>query len=242
MKFKLYDIPPIIDYKHVQVVLGNEIGEGGGIKKPILDQVLANIEADIIGYPADGKGSAGEALALACKTVGKRLHLLLPEGELPETETFRKSVQPDHVTYETVAGVQRQADLVPAAEAWAKKNSGFSMEIGCRIPEFNQGLQDYITAIWKHHNLKTDAEIWYAAGSGTLFQAIKKALPESTLGIGSLGFSQMDVGGHMVKSPFNATIPTHYKLPFSVNPDYDARIWPEVLKRASPGAVVINYQ
>jgi len=232
------DIPPLTKYQHVRVLRGDKIS--GGLKRPVLEKILPHIAEDIIGYPADGKGSAGEALALACKAVHKKLHLLLPEGPLPNTETFKKSINFGHVSFEIILNTHSQVDLVLANDAWVNKNNGYSMPIGCRTIDFNEGMQRYILDIWEHHQLPHDAEVWYAAGSGTLGKAIRTALPRCQLGIANLGFPQLDLGNEAVKI-FNATTPNKPELPFPVNPDYDARIWPKVLEHASPGAIIINY-
>jgi len=229
------EIPPLTEYKHVRVLRGDQIP--GGLKRPVLDKVLPLISQDTISYPADGKGSAGEALAIACATVQKQLRLLLPEGPPPDTETWHKSIAPDHVSYKVISGAQAQADLKKHNDI--PKPNTYAMPIGCRTDEFCEGLQQFVDQIWQHHNIADNTEVWYAGGSGTLGECILKARPKTRLGVGSLGFSQFELDASV--RFFNATTKTNSNLPFPVNPDYDALLWPKVLEKASPGAVVINY-
>ncbi len=230
-------IPSLTPYKHIRVLRGDEIA--GGLKRPPLEKILPKIVEDIINYPADGKGSAGEALALACLSVQKKLELLLPDGPTPTSDTWKRSIEFDHVSYKKIPGVYTQAGLKDANKEWARKNNSFAMPIGCQTPEFRREFANFIDEIWKHHQLANDAEVWYAGGSGTLAEVLHEVRPKTRICIGSLGYPQFEL--NIPVRFFNATEPSDYKLPFPVNPDYDQRLWPKVLEKASPGAIVINY-
>jgi hypothetical protein len=204
----------------------------GGTKQRVIPAFLQAGEAGEYVYASPAYGYAQIALAHACRAQGRRATVFVAKRKTLHARTAeaaRAGATIVEVPYGYLTNVQAKA------RAYAEATGASLLPFGFDFPAFVEGLADVARATGL-----SPAEVWCAAGSGTLTRALQAAWPQARHHAVEVG-AKADIGRarrHVCNLPFEKDAKA--RPPFPSCSNYDAKVWAFMRAEAAPGALFWN--
>lgn len=208
--------PPVIE-RHERFDVARDDLLPGGTKSRYLSVLFE--ECSTVVYASPCQGAAQIALALKGADLGKRVVIFTPERR--ELHANTQLAMKHGAEIKQVRGMW---NVVSArAREFAAVGNRTLAPFGLRLPEAIACLREACSAIFDRYD-----EIWCAAGSGTLAEALGGAFPEARIFAVSVGhkIAPGEAGRARVlvyDRPFPR--PARVVPPFASNSTFDAKAW-----------------
>lgn len=242
-------VNPEFSIKSLSTPKGNMIliDEGiliGGSKQRIMPMVLSKIQEHKIIYAGPSTGYAQVALSYVCRMMGKQAILFLDCTKFdksPLTDIAKKFgavvnyINPK-IKEKRLKYISNQADI------WKRNNKNSHI-----IPF---GLNDNYTVrlycnVFKELHKLNPKRIWVVAGSGLIFTSLSKVLLKTEFMIVQVGkkiWPDQLKGIHhqLFISDYKFKENIKEKVPYDTLLNYDAKVWPFILKYGKEGDFIWN--
>lgn len=227
-----YGVPVIMRHGPFFVVRDDLIG--GGTKSRGADLFVSRSPADHFVYAGPRIGYAGIALAMACRTHGKRFTLFLAACNKLSAYQYAAALAGAELRFVRVAAMP---NLITEAKRFAARTRAQFVPLGCRDPLITAGIVAACEAIKKEY--KAPKEIWSVMATGVLSRALQLGFPDTAFRAVAVGRALQpgDRGSAAVlKYPAEFHKPAKVIPPFPCIPTYDAKGWEMMQERAEQGA------
>ncbi|NVJ90891.1 MAG: hypothetical protein HWE34_04495 [Methylocystaceae bacterium] len=204
---------PILENYEGVTVVRDDLLPGGTKSRFILPFLKQNEGTEFV-YATPPEGGAQVALAICAYQTGKQATLFVAKRR-KRTAYTQKAADYGARIIEISPG---WLNVVQArAQTYAKERNARLLPFGLNWPEAIKAISDAAYSI----NYTPD-EVWCAAGSGVLSQALKKAWPLSDIKTVQVG-KNVENATHIASLRFGQK--SKLKPPFPSNPFYDAKAW-----------------
>lgn len=236
--------------RHEGILVVRDDLQPGGTKTRAVDTLLVDT-ADHVAYAGPAYGYAQVALAHGAKAAGKTAHVFVPRRRHRHPRTQEASAAGARI-HEITPGYLSQ--LAHHARAWAEANAATVLPFGFDTPEFRHALTDRIREdlAWlpdppdddpdladRIRTLTDPAEVWVAAGSGTVTRALQDVWPAAAHHAVQVG-KPPDAGRATVhRAPEAFDQDARRPPPFPSTSNYDAKVWQFVAGRPDPTRVLV---
>jgi hypothetical protein len=235
--------------REIKTPMGNMtlIDEGGligGSKQRIMPMVLSQVDEKKIIYAGPSTGYAQVALAYTCFMMGKQAILFLDctkYDKSPLTDIAKKfgavvNYFDPKIREKRLQYISKQADI------WNKKNrDSFMLPFGLND---NNTVRLY-SRVFQTLKKLNPKRLWIVAGSGLIFTSLSKVLVNTKFMIVQVGKKiwpdqltgidhQLFISEYGFKENISDTVPYDTLL------NYDAKVWPFILKHGKDGDFVWN--
>ena len=236
MKKKNFPAPVITSHDGFLVVRDDLIA--GGTKRRALTELLGNITAHEVVYPATAYGYGQLALAYAGMDTGKKVTLFLAaRSDFSKTPLVREVMEKTNAQYQFVPYPNFMNVVQARARAYCEETGAKLLPLGFNTPEFSAIL----TRIAKGMNINPPKEVWLAGGTGTLARALSQAWPQAKIHAVSLGMRNGDMGNAIVhEAPEKFEQKAKNPPPFPSASHYDAKVWQFAKAHGKKGALIWN--
>jgi hypothetical protein len=205
----------------------------GGTKSRFIPKLFD--AADEVVYASSAEGGTQVALASVAKSLGKRATIFAPARAMShprQLEALRLGAKFVHVGPGYLNVVQARA------RDYCKKSGALLAPFGMKVP----GCVETIAAAAKRIGVRP-AQVWCAAGSGTLATALRCTWPDADHHAVMVGhqLTRDDVAGatlHEFPAPYKQALPATV-APFPCDPHYEAKAWVTCITRCSRSKPVL---
>ena len=212
----------------------------GGTKALVLPWLLRSIGSREYVYASPSWGYAQHALAVAGKSLGVKVHVHIPaRGELSvpsELAAGAGAVLHQHRPGYLNVVQKRAADF-------AFTTGARLLPFGLQMPAMREGLVAVVRMVTPQPD--PGVRVWVAAGSGTLYRALREAWPTCTFGLVQVGkpidrndIRECDVLYVAPEKFEQQARGARPPMPSAVH--YDAKVWRYVLQHAEDGDLFWN--
>lgn len=207
--------PVIVDHDGILVVRDDLIL--GGTKARVAPGLLSGDDEWV--YAGPGQGFAQLALALAAEATGKTAVFFTPQRAVPTAVTaaaMRHGLRVVWVPFGRLNVLQARA------RSYCEMTGARLVPFGLLLPGLGCALETLA------RSLPVDpAEVWVAAGSGTLASALARAWPDAQVNAVRVGAPpHLEPGARIWEAPESFTQPASGPLPpFPSVATYDAKAW-----------------
>lgn len=203
----------------------------GGTKQRVIPLFLDD-SADEYVYATPAYGYAQIALAHSCAMLGKQATVFVAKrNQLHErtAEAKRAGAKVVQVPYGYLSNVQAKAI------AYADVTGAKVLPWGLDFPAFVNALANVARGL-----AVQPAEVWVAAGSGTLTRALQMAWPNATHHAVQVGAKPQPGRAIVHVAPESFDQNAKEPPPFPSCSNYDAKVWRFFRRYAAPGALLWN--
>jgi hypothetical protein len=244
---------PVIEQHGAQFVVREDLLEVGS-KARFGSYLVQTLEPEKpIVYVAPRFGYAGISLAWLGRKYGRRVVLFMPAcKKISAHQAVAIEMGAIPVFYRIAA----MPNLNARARRWASENNGCFVPLGLKHPLVTACIvrTAYNMVInWlmmekkdiSHYHLFQPMEVWTAMSTGVLSRALQIAWPNSKFhGVAVARNIQEGERGeaeiHSSPYEFAQNYPDYKSIPFPTCSNYDAKVWPEMLKVGTVGALMWN--
>lgn len=245
--------PPEIVQHGEQFVVREDLLEVGS--KARFGSLLINSipKKQTVVYVAPRFGYAGISLAWLCRKYGRRLVLFMPACK---QISAHQAVAIEMGAIPVFRRIAAMPNLNKMACDWAKSHDGYFIPLGlkhelvtaCIVRTAVELVGRWLVADKKghdHYHLYQPMEVWTAMSTGVLSRALQIAWPNSkfhavavsrNIQEGERGQAEI----HSSPYEFAQDYPHCHDIPFPTCSNYDAKVWPEMLRVGTSGALFWN--
>jgi 16S rRNA G966 N2-methylase RsmD len=235
--------------RNIKTPMGNMtlIDEGcliGGSKQRIMSMVLATIDEKKIIYAGPSTGYAQVALAYTCFMMGKQAILFLDctkYDKSPLTDIAKKfgavvNYFDPRIREKRLQYISKQADI------WNKKNrDSFMLPFGLND---NNTVRLY-SRVFQPLKKLNPKRLWVVAGSGLIFTSLSKIFTNTKFMIVQVGKKiwpdqLTGIDHQLFVSEYDFKENISGEVPYDTLLNYDAKVWPFILKHGKEGDFVWN--
>lgn len=234
--------PPLVieELKPNFLVVRDDLLPGGTKQRCAVDFIKTIKENEVV-YVGPEIGLAQAAIGVAAKLTGK-------------IATFFTSIYGKQLTSASIKARKcgtRIIDVGPLplketrikAEEYCKKNGAMQLPFGFDSPKTLEILSNNIKEAATDKRLSQIDNIWVAAGSGTLANALRKVFPLSTIHMVQVGkeiYQDMIPPNSVIHvAPYKFSEPTKILPPYPAIPEYDAKVYEIMEKHKGSGVNLI---
>jgi hypothetical protein len=225
----------------------NVIDEGvliGGSKQRVIPMILSQIDKEKIIYAGPSTGYAQVALSYICKMMNKQAILFLDCTKYDNSPLTDIAIKFGAIVnyFNPKIKAKRLKYIQNQAEVWGRNNKDSYM-----LPF---GLNDDITVklysnVFSKLNYLSPKRLWIVAGSGLIFTALSKVFTKTKFMIIQVGKKvwpdQLEGINHQLfVSPYRFKENINESPPYDTLLNYDAKLWPFVLKYGMDGDYIWN--
>lgn len=199
----------------------------GGTKARFLPKLFDN--ADEVVYASSAEGGAQVALATVAKALGKKATIFSPA----RATLHPRQLQAKALGAKVVAVRPGYLNVVQS------RARGYCEQSGATLAPFGMKVPVAVKVIAKAARQinRKPAEVWCAAGSGTLATALRRAWPDSEHHVVAVGrrLCPNDVAGaivHQYHEPYRHAVPD-WVCPFPADGHYERKAWVTCVSKCS---------
>lgn len=222
---------PTIEHHCDTVVVRDDLLPGG-TKARIFRAVVATSPASEFVYAGPAFGAAQIALAAVCYQQCRQAVLFVPWRAVRTPYTVEAARYGARI-------VEVKPGYLSVLQSRARR---YCEERGAKLIPFGGGMEIEPVVNAAQSLSLEPSEVWCAAGSGTLAQALRAAWPAAQLNVVQVGRSLPPIDGATVHKADRAFADgVAGAAPFPTHPNYEAKCW-RLMQRlgASPGALFWN--
>lgn len=208
----------------------------GGSKQRIVPMLLAKVDEKEIIYAGPSTGYAQVALSYICHMMNKKAILFLDAGHRPLTQIARKFGAKVFHFKKPLKYIANQAEKYHRKHRYKSHVLPFGMNT-------NYTVSLYTKAFKPISHLKPK-RLWVVAGSGLILKSLSKVFPDTKFMVVQVGKKiwpdQLPEKSELFISPLRFVDPIAETPPYDTLLNYDAKLWPFVLKHGQEGDFIWN--